>query len=87
MRIRFVEQESTLGLAHAVGALESRVQLPFLLMLGDIYFHLKAPLRPLCEQVLSGDVNANLVSMYEPIPRWSAATSSFRRTSAGACTA
>lgn len=68
VRIRFVEQESTLGLAHAVGALESRVQVPFLLMLGDIYFHLKAPLRPLCEQVLSGEVNANLVSMYEPDP-------------------
>jgi glucose-1-phosphate thymidylyltransferase len=68
VRIRFVEQETTLGLAHAVGALESRVQLPFLLMLGDIYFHLKAPLRPLCEQVLNGEVNANLVSMYEPDP-------------------
>ncbi len=37
-------------------------------MLGDIYFHLKAPLRPLCDQVLSGEVNANLVSMYEPDP-------------------
>lgn len=68
VRIHFVEQESTLGLAHAVGALESRVQVPFLLMLGDIYFHLNAPLRPLCEQVLSGQVNANLVSMYEPDP-------------------
>lgn len=68
VKIRFVEQESTLGLAHAVGALESRVQLPFLLMLGDIYFHLKSPLRPLCEQVLGGEVNANLVSMYEPDP-------------------
>jgi dTDP-glucose pyrophosphorylase len=66
--IRFVEQESTLGLAHAVGALESRVQLPFLLMLGDIYFHLKSPLRPLCDEVLGGEVNANLVSMYEPDP-------------------
>src|SRR5687767_13152925 len=68
VRIRFVEQESTLGLAHAVGALESRVQLPFLLMLGDIYFHLKAPLGPLCDQVLSGATNASLVSMYEPDP-------------------
>ena len=66
--IRFVEQESTLGLAPAVGALEARVQLPFLLMLGDIYFHLKSPLRPLCDQVLGGEVNANLVSMYEPDP-------------------
>ena len=68
VKINFVEQESTLGLAHAVGALESRVQVPFLLMLGDIYFHLKAPLGPLCDQVLSGQVNANLVSMYEPDP-------------------
>ncbi len=68
VRIRFIEQESTLGLAHAVGALESRVQVPFLLMLGDIYFHLKAPLRPLCDQVLTGEVNASLVSMYEANP-------------------
>jgi NDP-sugar pyrophosphorylase family protein len=68
VRIHFVEQESTLGLAHAVGALESRIQVPFLLMLGDIYFHLKAPLGPLCEEVLEGKVNANLVSMYEPDP-------------------
>ena len=68
VKINFLEQESTLGLAHAVGALEPRINLPFLLMLGDIYFHLKAPLRPLCDQVLSGEVNANLVSMYEPNP-------------------
>jgi dTDP-glucose pyrophosphorylase len=68
VKIHFVEQESTLGLAHAVGALESRVQVPFLLMLGDIYFHLKTPLRPLCDEVLAGKVNANLVSMYEADP-------------------
>ena len=68
VRIHFVEQESTLGLAHAVGALEQRVQLPFVLMLGDIYFRLNAPLRPVMDQVLSGEVNANLVSMHEPDP-------------------
>ena len=68
VRIHFVEQESTLGLAHAVGALEARIQGPFLLMLGDIYFHLKAPIKPLLDEVLSGTVNANLVSMYEPDP-------------------
>ncbi len=68
VRIHFVEQESTLGLAHAVGALEQRVQLPFVLMLGDIYFRLNAPLRPVMEEVLRGDVNANLVSMHEPDP-------------------
>jgi NDP-sugar pyrophosphorylase family protein len=68
VRIRFVEQESTLGLAHAVGALESRVHTPFFLMLGDIYVRLTAPLGPLCDQVLAGDAHANLVSMYEPDP-------------------
>ena len=68
VRIQFIEQETMLGLAHAVGALEARVQVPFLLMLGDIYFHLKAPLRPLIDEVLRGEANANLVSMYEPDP-------------------
>jgi dTDP-glucose pyrophosphorylase len=68
VRVNFVEQESTLGLAHAVGALESSIHTPFLLMLGDIHFHLKAPLAPLLEDVLDGRVNAHLVSMYEPDP-------------------
>jgi NDP-sugar pyrophosphorylase family protein len=68
VRIHFIEQESTLGLAHAVGALETRIKLPFLLMLGDIYFHLSAPLRPLIDEVLAGGTSANLVSMYEPDP-------------------
>ena len=68
VRIHFVEQESTLGLAHAVGALEQRVQLPFVLMLGDIFFRLTSSLRPVMEEVLSGEVNANLVSMLEPDP-------------------
>jgi glucose-1-phosphate thymidylyltransferase len=68
VRVHFVEQESTLGLAHAVGALEAHVQTPFLLMLGDIHFHLKAPLGPLLEDVIDGRTNANLVSMYEPNP-------------------
>ena len=68
VRITFHEQESTLGLAHAVGALEPRLPGPFLLMLGDIYFHLKAPLQPLIEDVLEQRANASLVSMYEPDP-------------------
>jgi len=68
VRIHYVDQESTLGLAHAVGALESRIDSPFLLMLGDIQFHLTGPLRPMIDQVLSGEVAANLVSRYEPDP-------------------
>lgn len=38
VRIRYVEQEKRLGLAHAVGQLENHVNRPFLLMLGDIFF-------------------------------------------------
>lgn len=66
VRVTIVQQESTLGLAHAVGALESRIDVPFLLMLGDIHFQLSAPLRPLMDEVLDGGVNANLVSRFEP---------------------
>jgi dTDP-glucose pyrophosphorylase len=36
--IRYVEQTSMLGIAHAVGRLESYVDRPFLLLLGDIFF-------------------------------------------------
>ncbi|BCS33279.1 glucose-1-phosphate thymidylyltransferase [Luteitalea sp. TBR-22] len=68
VRIRYVEQETTLGLAHAVGALESRIDGPFVLMLGDIQFHLCGPLRPLMDEVSCGAVNANLVSREEPDP-------------------
>lgn len=68
VKIHFVAQEGSLGLAHAVGALEQYIQVPFLLMLGDIHFHLKEPLQPLIDEVLEGHVNANLVSMYEPDP-------------------
>jgi len=68
VNLHFVGQEGTLGLAHAVGALEPSVQLPFLLMLGDIHFHLKSTLSSAIYEVLDGDVNANLISMYEPDP-------------------
>jgi dTDP-glucose pyrophosphorylase len=38
VRIRYVEQERRLGLAHAVGQLERHLDWPFLLFLGDIFF-------------------------------------------------
>jgi dTDP-glucose pyrophosphorylase len=66
VELHMVGQESTLGLAHAVGALEPMVRGPFLLMLGDIHFHLNAPLRPLIDDVFEGRSNASLVSMHEP---------------------
>lgn len=36
--LEYVEQAETLGIAHALGQLESRVHEPFLLFLGDVYF-------------------------------------------------
>lgn len=38
VRLRYVEQRDRLGIAHAVGCLESAVDRPFLLFLGDIFF-------------------------------------------------
>ena len=40
VRIRYVEQQQRLGIAHAVGQLERHVTQPFLLMLGDIFFEI-----------------------------------------------
>jgi NDP-sugar pyrophosphorylase family protein len=40
VRIRYVEQEKRLGLAHAVGQLEPHIDRPFVLMLGDIFFEM-----------------------------------------------
>jgi dTDP-glucose pyrophosphorylase len=36
--LRYVEQTSALGIAHAVGRLEPHIDRPFLLLLGDIFF-------------------------------------------------
>lgn len=37
VRIRYIEQEKALGIAHAVGQIEGHIQGPFLLFLGDIF--------------------------------------------------
>jgi NDP-sugar pyrophosphorylase family protein len=39
IEIDYVPQETSLGIAHCVGRLESAINSPFLLFLGDIYFH------------------------------------------------
>jgi dTDP-glucose pyrophosphorylase len=38
VRLRYAEQQETLGIAHALGRLERLVDRPFLLFLGDIFF-------------------------------------------------
>lgn len=39
IEIDYVPQETSLGIAHCVGRLEGAIEGPFLLFLGDIYFH------------------------------------------------
>jgi dTDP-glucose pyrophosphorylase len=63
--IRYVEQRETLGLAHALGKLEGIIDSPILLFLGDIFL-MSEDLRPAIDDVLSGAVNANLISKIEP---------------------
>lgn len=53
VRIRYVEQEKRLGIAHAVGQLERHLDRPFLLLLGDIFFelsNLEALFRPMTHE-------------------------------------
>lgn len=38
VKIKYIEQKSTLGIAHAVGSLEPHIDSPFIMFLGDIYF-------------------------------------------------
>ncbi len=38
VKIKYIEQKSTLGIAHAVGSLESYIDSPFIMFLGDIFF-------------------------------------------------
>ncbi|HMS17561.1 MAG TPA: nucleotidyltransferase family protein [Planctomycetota bacterium] len=72
MDIQYVEQEHILGIAHAVGRIESRVDGPFLLCLGDIFF-LTQNFHRLVERYQRGDVAAVLAvkeeSSVEPVKR------------------
>jgi dTDP-glucose pyrophosphorylase len=38
VRLHYIEQKETLGIAHALGKLEPYINTPFMLFLGDIYF-------------------------------------------------
>lgn len=41
VKIRYVEQEKRLGLAHAVSQVEPYIERPFVLFLGDVYFEVE----------------------------------------------
>ncbi len=65
--IGYVEQEQTLGIAHAVGRLDGRIDGPFVLSLGDIFF-LPERIERLVERYERGDVAAVLAVTEEPDP-------------------
>jgi NDP-sugar pyrophosphorylase family protein len=65
LEIRYVEQQQTLGIAHAVGKAEPLVDGPILLCLGDI-FYLTHGISRLLERYKRGDVSAVLAVMDEP---------------------
>jgi dTDP-glucose pyrophosphorylase len=65
--IRYVEQEQTLGIAHAASKVESHVEGPMVLCLGDI-FYLTTSLHRLTERYRKGDVAAVLAVMEDRDP-------------------
>jgi dTDP-glucose pyrophosphorylase len=65
--IRYVEQDQTLGIAHAAGKVEAFVDGPMLLCLGDI-FYLTSRLERMVERYARGDVAAVLAVMEEKDP-------------------
>jgi dTDP-glucose pyrophosphorylase len=65
VNIRYVDQGETLGIAHALGKLESLINRPFLLFLGDIFF-ITDSLAPMLEEFGRGDINGVLATKIEP---------------------
>jgi NDP-sugar pyrophosphorylase family protein len=65
--IRYVEQTSVLGIAHAVGCLESEISRPFMLFLGDIFFVTK-DLREMIGLFETQDGGGVLATRHEPNP-------------------
>ena len=64
VHIHYVEQKTTLGIAHAVGTLESLVEGPFMLFLGDIYF-VSNSLGDMVEIMARDSLQAVLATMVE----------------------
>lgn len=65
--IEYLEQTETLGIAHAVGRLERRIQKPFLLCLGDIFF-VSSKLQSMLSAFGNENTKAVLASKIEESP-------------------
>jgi len=67
VKLHYVDQEETIGIAHAVGKLESHLHSPFLLFLGDIYFQTDQ-LNRMLETFAQGGSDAVLATKEEHDP-------------------
>lgn len=64
VRIKYIEQEKTLGIAHAVYKLEQEMDSSFLLFLGDIFFKTR-DLRQMVKAIESDNISAVLATKTE----------------------
>ena len=67
IKIEYVDQKEALGIAHALGQLESQIDRPFVLFLGDIYF-VSQDLHLMIEEFNREDVHAVLATKVEEDP-------------------
>jgi dTDP-glucose pyrophosphorylase len=64
LEIVYTEQERTLGIAHALGQIESKIEHPFIMSLGDIYFEAD-DLQPALELFSDPEIKGVLLSKHE----------------------
>ena len=67
LKVKYVEQTETLGIAHALGKLEPYISGPMLLMLGDIYF-VTEDISNMKEKMVKQNASAVLGIKYEDDP-------------------
>lgn len=65
VKIQYVDQGETLGIAHALGRLERYISKPFLLLLGDIFF-ISNNLGDMIDEFEQDDTNGVLATKIEP---------------------
>lgn len=68
LRIEYVDQEETLGIAHALSRLENLIDRPFLLFLGDVFFHAKG-LKDMLTPIIEGRAQGVLAAKRETDPQ------------------
>jgi dTDP-glucose pyrophosphorylase len=67
VKIRYIEQKETLGIAHAVGKLEPYINSPILLSLGDVFF-VTEDLETMIKEMSDNGADAVLAVKYEKNP-------------------